>query len=251
MVKAAGDPLISVVVPTYNEEHYIGDLLESIKNQTYRNYEIIAIDSYSKDKTRSILKKYGATVIEVPKSNIAAARNAGIKRAKGDIIAFIDADYVLSKHVFEGVVNMFSYDPLKKIAAIEPSPRVNNKDIKLRDRMKFRILNSFVLLHKKISFITMVPAAYGCVFCRASYVRKAGLFNEDLDVAEDKEYFLRIRKNGEFAMLEYPAKISYRRHAKEGMIKTNMLYLAATLSMLVFKKFKFKFRSIRRGKKGN
>ena len=55
--------LISVVIPAYNEEGYIGDLLNSIQAQTYKDYEVIVVDSYSSDKTKEIVKKFGARVI--------------------------------------------------------------------------------------------------------------------------------------------------------------------------------------------
>ena len=97
--------LISVVIPAYNEEGYIGDLLNSIQAQIYKDYEVIVVDSYSSDKTKEIAKKFGARVIETPKSNIATARNVGINAAKGEIIGLIDADYVLDKEVFEEVAN--------------------------------------------------------------------------------------------------------------------------------------------------
>ena len=183
-------PLISVVIPTYNEENYIEDLLESIKQQTYQNYEVIAVDS-STDKTANILRKYKARVIKAPKINIAAARNIGIKASNGKVIALIDADYILSKNLFASVIRTFDEDEQGKIVCIEPRPRLNLKDLCRRDIIKFKLLNNLIYVYKKISFFTWIPAAYGCDFCRVDAVKKAGYFNENIDVAEDKEFFFK------------------------------------------------------------
>ncbi|MCL4399108.1 glycosyltransferase [Candidatus Parvarchaeota archaeon] len=242
-----GDRLISVVIPTYNEENYIEDLLKSIKAQTYNKYDIIVADS-SNDSTPSIAKKYGARVIKVPKTNIATARNAGIKKADGDIIALIDADYILSKDVFRRVVAAF--DKNKKLVCVEPSPRIGLKDLRFKDRLKFRVVNAFVTLNKTISFFGPLPAAYGCDFCLSSAIKKAGLFNENIDVCEDKEFFSRLRLYGRFKLIRKTVRVSYRRHAKEGVIKTGLIYFMAALSALLARRFKFRFKAIRRKKKG-
>jgi glycosyltransferase involved in cell wall biosynthesis len=83
---------ISVVIPAYNEEKYLGKCLESLKNQTEKPFEIIVVDNNSTDKTAEIAKSYGATVITEKQQGISYSRNAGFNAAKGEIIARIDAD---------------------------------------------------------------------------------------------------------------------------------------------------------------
>jgi len=85
-------PEISVVVPTYNEEKYLKECLESLVAQDYKgNFEMIIVDS-STDVTWQIAKKFGAKVIRFPKSTPAEARQAGFAASSGEIIATIDAD---------------------------------------------------------------------------------------------------------------------------------------------------------------
>jgi len=242
-------PKISVIIPVYNEESYISDLIKSIKQQTYGDYEIIAVDS-STDNTPKILSKLGIKAIKIPKTNVSAARNAGIKKAKGEIIALIDADYILQKGLFDSVMKFFDNPKNQKVVCIEPRPKLNLKDLKKRDIIKFKLLNELIYIYKRISFFTGVPAAYGCDFCRADAVKKSGLFNEEIDVAEDKEFFSRLRKQGKFKMIKDHVRMSYRRHSKEGIVKTGLLYFLATVSALFTKRFKFKFKSIRRKSKG-
>ncbi len=241
-------PLISVVLPTYNEEHYVGSLLSSIEQQTYQNYEIIAIDSFSADRTKEILEGHKARIISVPKTNISAARNAGISAAKGEILAFIDADYILTKDVFAKVVETFLDDKDSRIVCIEPRNKTSLKDLKRKDRIKFKTLNFFISGYKWISFFTPLPAAYGCDFCRKDTVDRVGPFNKNIDVAEDKEFFSRLKKYGKFKILNQTVRMSYRRHAKDGTVKTGFLYFLASVSAIFTKRFKFRFKSIRRGK---
>ncbi len=241
-------PKISVIIPVYNEESYVSDLINSIRQQTYKDYEIIAADS-STDNTPKILKKFHVKLIKIPKTNVSAARNAGIKKAKGEILALIDADYILQRGLFESVVKCFDNPKNKKTVCVEPRPKLSLKDLKKRDIIRFKLLNEFIYFYKRISFFTWVPAAYGCDFCRADAVKKAGLFNEEIDVAEDKEFFSRLRRQGKFKMIKDHIRMSYRRHSKEGAIKTGLIYFFAAVSALFAKRFKFKFKSIRRKSK--
>ena len=243
-----GQAKISVIIPVYNEESYISDLIKSIKQQTYKDYEIIAVDS-STDTTPKILRKFNVKVIRIPKTNVSAARNAGIKKAKGEIFALIDADYILQKGLFESVVKYLNNPKNKQVVCIEPRPKLSLKDLKKRDIIRFKLLNELIYLYKRISFFTWVPAAYGCDFCRADAVKKSGLFNEEIDVAEDKEFFSRLRRQGKFKMIKDHIRMSYRRHSKEGAIKTGLIYFFAAVSALFAKRFRFKFKSIRRKSK--
>ena len=90
-------PLVSVVIPMYNVENYIGETLQSILNQTYKNIEIIVVDDGSKDKSAEVVKDYqqkNACIryIFQENSGVSAARNRGIEEASGEYIAFLDSD---------------------------------------------------------------------------------------------------------------------------------------------------------------
>lgn len=94
--------LISVIVPAYNEERYLGETLKSI--QRAKEFllkkdavptEIIVVDNGSTDSTSDIARSCGASVVEEPKHNIARVRNAGASSAKGNVLVFIDADTIV------------------------------------------------------------------------------------------------------------------------------------------------------------
>jgi glycosyltransferase involved in cell wall biosynthesis len=93
-------PIISVVVPVYNEEEEITDLLDSLMALDWPRdrLEILCVDNNSTDQTLSILRSYPITVLQEPIPGPYAARNTAIRHAQGEFIAFTDADCVVSKN---------------------------------------------------------------------------------------------------------------------------------------------------------
>ncbi len=88
------NPRVSVIVPTYNRAHMIVECLDSVLNQTYRDFEVIVVDDGSTDDTEKVIKPYLDRIQYIKQENQgnAAARNIGIRKAKGEIIAFDDSD---------------------------------------------------------------------------------------------------------------------------------------------------------------
>ena len=96
--------ILSIIIPTYNEEEYLPVLLDSIKEQNFKDYEIIVADANSEDKTREIAEEYGCTVIEggMP----AVGRNNGAKIAKGEYLLFLDSDLKLTDEYLGDVLKI-------------------------------------------------------------------------------------------------------------------------------------------------
>lgn len=91
------DGLVSIITPAYNAERFVGETMESILHQTYPHWELLIIDDGSRDSTPEILKRYAAKdsrIIPIRQENAgsAAARNTGIRQAKGRYIVLLDAD---------------------------------------------------------------------------------------------------------------------------------------------------------------
>jgi glycosyltransferase involved in cell wall biosynthesis len=95
MIEAA-QPLVSVVIPTYNHAHFLGRALQSVLDQTYSNWEVIVIDNHSQDNTDQVIRSFDNSRIKTLKIHnngvIAASRNAGIDASRGDWVAFLDSD---------------------------------------------------------------------------------------------------------------------------------------------------------------
>ena len=88
------NPLVSAIIPVHNVDRYLGEAIESVLAQTYSNIELIVIDDGSTDASAIVAQSYGDRVNYLYQSNagVSAAQNAGVKRAKGDLVAFLDSD---------------------------------------------------------------------------------------------------------------------------------------------------------------
>ena len=106
-------PKVSIVTPSFNKGTYIEETILSIRNQTYKNIEHIVIDGGSTDETISILKRYNQDLkwVSEPDSGQSDAINKGWRQAKGDIIAYLNADDTYLPGALEAVVNFFEKNP--------------------------------------------------------------------------------------------------------------------------------------------
>ncbi|MBI2041604.1 MAG: glycosyltransferase [Candidatus Nealsonbacteria bacterium] len=103
------NPFVSIIIPTRNVGKFISKCLESLNNLDYPKdkYEVIIADSESTDETPSIARKYGAILVSTAKRSVCAGRNEGFKIAKGEIIAFSDADCVMDKNWIKNSIKYF------------------------------------------------------------------------------------------------------------------------------------------------
>lgn len=106
--------LVSIIIPCYNAEKTLEKTLESIFNQTYRNYEIIAVNDGSTDETLNILNNYKnkITIINQENKGASAARNCGFKESKGQYLLFCDADVILKPTIIEKMVKTLMEHPI-------------------------------------------------------------------------------------------------------------------------------------------
>lgn len=112
------NPKISVIIPAYNEQDCVQECINSLFEQTFKPLEIIVVDDGSQDKTLHILKKFkGIKVLRQPHLGPGSARNKGAKKAKGEILVFVDADMTFDKRFIDrltlpirekGVIGTFS-----------------------------------------------------------------------------------------------------------------------------------------------
>ncbi len=209
--------MISVIVPTYNEEANIVKCLKSLCNQTLprSEYEIIVVDGNSKDRTRELAKEYADMVMIQTSKKVGGARNDGVMRAKGDIIATTDADCILPPNWLEVIKGCFEdgntvqlYGP---VFPLEDG---------IKNRFYLACANNFSRLgyYTRLFFWTL-----GCntAFDKESFIR-AGMYR-CIDAGDDVEIAVRMRKLGQVKFVgKLKVGFSMRRYQQFGLF--NSLY---------------------------
>lgn len=101
----------SIIIPVYNVEEYIKDCLESVKKQTFKDYEVLVVNDGTKDKSMDIVKNYDVKVINQENQGLSGARNTGAKEAKGEYIIFLDSDDWIENNLLEEISKALEDNP--------------------------------------------------------------------------------------------------------------------------------------------
>jgi glycosyltransferase involved in cell wall biosynthesis len=223
---------ISVIIPAFNEEKFLGNCLLSLKEQDFKDFEIIVVDNNSTDKTAEIAKKFGAILISEKNQGVAFARNKGAKIAKGEILVFTDADTILPKNWLLRIKEEFEED--KELIAFGGSCEFYSGPISARLASKF-LLKPFLILDKFFS------GGFNLMGCNMAIKREAffriGGFNENLKLNEDVEISYRLRKLGKIKFdPNFKVKTSGRRF-RHGLIFGIINYAPTTIFRWFFKRF--------------
>ena len=214
--------MISIIIPTLNEEKLIGQTLKQFKNLKNKfDFEIIVSDNNSNDKTIEIARNYSCKLIKNKSSfrNISSNRNFGSKHSAGDILVFLDAD-ILIKNInvfFKQIIKEFN-NP--KLIACTPKIFINPKEENNIDKI---INRTHTFLSIIINKLGIGYARGGCQIIRKSSFILVKGYNEKLIAGEDVEIFNRLGKIGEIKILS--KEIVYespRRYRKNGY--TNVLF---------------------------
>lgn len=217
-------PRLSIVIPAKNEERVLPTLLESIRAQFFRDYEIFVADAQSTDRTAEIAREYDATVVEGGMPG--PGRNRGAAQARGDVIAFFDADVQLPSQKF--LQECLAEMDRKKldIATCKVKP-LSRKPI---DRALHEAYNAYVSATEHIR-----PHAPGfCIFVRRDAHQAINGFDEDVVFAEDHDYAQRAQQQGfRFGLLRaHPIAASVRRLEKDGRLTIALRYIFVELRTL-------------------
>jgi cellulose synthase/poly-beta-1,6-N-acetylglucosamine synthase-like glycosyltransferase len=198
-----GTPLVTVIVPAYNEEKAIGKTVDALLELSYINKEIIIVDDGSTDGTFKVAKKHAKNdftrVVTKPNGGKWDALNTGIILAKGEFIICIDADTLLDPIAIQNLIKHFS-DP--KIAAVAGNVKVGNRRGLLTKLQALEYVVG-INLHRRseasLQNVTVVPGPIGAF--RASVLKEIGLFEGDT-FAEDADITFRILKAGHKTVFE-------------------------------------------------
>ncbi len=206
---------VTVVIPAFNSERFIGEAIESVILQTLPVSEIIVVDNNCTDNTRKIAEDLGATVIDQSKQGASAARNLGIMKAESDWIAFLDSDDFWEKHKIERQWQAIKRFPDSRFIScdfgllIEPvrekispkrtkEPECNDSNMLIVDGDLSYCPAYTNDLFKWILMMTSTTMFHRDVFAHV------GAFDEALPLAQDLEFFQRALARFPVATVKLP-----------------------------------------------
>jgi glycosyltransferase involved in cell wall biosynthesis len=189
-------PLVSIIIPTYNNGDFIIETLQSVLNQSYTNIEVIVVDDGSTDQTAQLFNQHqfkNTNYFKVENNGASAARNYGINKARGSYIQFLDADDVLEPNKIELQIT----EMLKTKSALSFS---------FWDTFQFKIPKNetFIFKHINVSKLTngkSILTSFGLEewfiplfswIIHIDLIKTVGLWNEDIGNNDDGEFFTRV-----------------------------------------------------------
>jgi len=182
-------PTVSVIIHTYNNEKFIGETIESVLNQTYKDYEIIVVDDGSVDGTRDALLPYMQKIRYHYKENggIASAKNAGIRLSKAEFIAFLDHDDLWVPDKLKLQMECFNENPHAGLVYAKYTSFRDDKELRTKPEKGYSGWIFKELLAK--SFIQT-----STVMVKRECLDTVGPYDETFVLGDEYDMFLRISK---------------------------------------------------------
>ena len=200
-------------MPAYNSARFLGEAIESVLRQTYKNYEIIVVDDGSTDNTMAVLDPYRTSikVLARPNGGPSAARNHGLSMASGEYVYFLDADDLVYPDGLSSLVSHLETHPETDLVAGEwDTFDVTSNELSSRSGVTATRNTSQVDLCRNMLIETLFPIH--AALTRIGPVRACGGWDESLWCAEDRDLWLRLARQGShFHFLSVPVA-RYRRH---------------------------------------
>ena len=192
-MKKENKPLVSVIMNCHNGQKFLSDAIQSIINQTYKNWELIFWDNFSTDGSKKILSQFKDKRIKYFKSkkftSLYKARNLAIQNVKGEFISFLDTDDMWQKDKLEKHMNFFSKNKDYKIVY---SNYYIYDETKKKKFIKFKkTLSSGIIFEEQLKNYT---AAINTI-CLRSSIFKENSFNDNFDIIGDFDLFLKLSEN--------------------------------------------------------
>ena len=180
------EPLISIMMPTYNNAKYIKQAIESIYAQNYDNIEIIVVDDGSTDTTKEILQQYkDIKYFYIGHKGISVARNTALENTKGEYIAFLDSDDYWLPNKLNTQMQYFKEHPDCEIVFTKYENFFENEKLKTNKRaMHEKMMEKFLKQYLPSSII------------KKELFEKYGFFDENFSGVEDTEFLYRLLEKG-------------------------------------------------------
>lgn len=187
------DPLVSVVIPTYNRANLLPDAIDSVFAQTYRNWKLIIVDDGSTDDTREVVQRYSCQrlrYIHQSQAGVAAARNRGIRVSEGRYIAFLDSDDVWYPNKLTEQIELIRKYP--------DTGMVGGGCIKVDEHGHTIGKANIPPVHIPLSDFHVycaIPGSTSNVLVKRQIFNEVGTFDKGLPATEDRDMWIRIARN--------------------------------------------------------
>lgn len=211
---------MSVVIPTLNEERHVGALLSDLAGQTRRADEVIVVDAGSEDGTVGVVERFPGVILLAGSPPVAKGRNLGGRRARGDVLIFLDADVRLPERFFEGFLEEFER---RRLDVACPSYVPYSSTLAIRVVHAF--FNRLFTLFEKV-----LPSGAGhCIAVRGEDFRKSRGFDPTLKF-DDIELIRRLSRGRRFGIVSRErVYVSDRRYEEHGVFRMILRYLLMSL----------------------
>jgi hypothetical protein len=220
-------PLVSVIIPAFNQGQYLGKAIQSVLDQTYPDFEILVIDDGSTDDTPVVTRQFADPRIQYiyqDNRGLSGARNTGIRHAQGDYLSYLDSDDLFLPEKLELLVDFLENHPEYGLAAGQAVPIDEN------DQPIGKIFDT-PLPQDTVRLLLGNPLHVGSVLVNRTWQDKAGLFDETLRSYEDWDMWLRLALLGcKMGWIARPVSL-YRFHTAQ-MTRIGTQMTRATFAVL-------------------
>lgn len=208
-------PQVSIIIPVFNGARFISDAIDSIFRQTFQDFEVIMIDDGSTDETREIVSRYRGLIYHYQENQgRPAARNTGLRHARGEYVAFLDADDIWNPDRLERGVNLLNAEPEigllhGEVTAIDAHGAQDESYTKwlrnfyVRERQKgsgyLRLLDRCAIFSSSVLF-------------RRKCIDEVGFYDMSFPIYEDYDWYLRLASVHRISLMPGPAVAKYRLH---------------------------------------
>jgi len=186
---------VSIIIPVYNAQKYLGECLDSVINQTYENIEILCINDGSKDKSLSILNEYKEkdkriNIINKENTGVSKTRNLGIYKAQGNYIIFVDADDKIDKFMIEKMMGIVSENEAEIVVCLNNLIDKNSKERCINIKSKYKKCDNIKKIKKERTFEYLYDLGMGIPIWNKLLKKQFLLenqiqFNENMTYDED------------------------------------------------------------------
>jgi glycosyltransferase involved in cell wall biosynthesis len=188
------NPLVSIIIPVFNNANHLEETIQSALNQSWTNKELIIIDDGSTDNSLEIAKRFSGTTVKVfgqSNNGASSARNRGLKEANGDYIQFLDADDLLSKEKIENQLEMLRGKPNSLLCSGSWGRFTNDiQQTKYISGQLWKDLTPYHWILTSLNTSEMIPL-HSWLIPREIIVQ-AGAWDEDLSYNDDGEFMSRV-----------------------------------------------------------